>query len=218
MCRGWCEILWYDRQIRFPLGFIEWVGLMMCKCISAFSLVFLFTFSGASAQEDTSKFRVIFDENGNAILAPFDADPRKEAPSPTSPLTLEPSQRSDLVAGNKDIAFGKFEGYELTGPEGQTAVIAIPSGVSPARWVNPDFLYGLKQTGPDVLAVGLGRSAQQRAQEYLRLMAQAAYNEYCGSTVRPSEFTIEVSIGAEFVVNGTATVSAKFVSAEICPG
>ena len=193
---------------------------MIRLSIAALALFPCLVMSSVSAQENSAKFQITYDENGNPILTPFDEvdDTRKRAvpSSPDSALTLAPKQKSDLIEGNKDAGFTTFQGYQLTGPEGETAVIAIPSGVAPARWVNPDYIYELKQANPDFLAAGLGRTAQQQAQEYLRLMAKAAYDEYCGSTVRPSEFTIEVSIGADFVVNGEAKVSAKFVSSEIC--
>jgi hypothetical protein len=192
----------------------------MNKTASSIFAAFLFAPTCAISQDEPRKFTTAIDQGGNVILAPIEDGEERNRMGTAPPYNQGDSigvlPKWQHVEDPKALESSSFQPYVVTGPDGQKAVILTPQGISPGRWVNPDFTYGLVPADPEVYSAGLSDGAQKQAQEYLRAFAQAAYDEYCGGNLRPSEFTIEVSIGAEFIVNGSAKVSAKFVSAEIC--
>ena len=200
-------------------GFVKTNGIQKSLgyllLIAALSAVVFSPVSSARAEDTpTTHYEVAIDEFGNAKLTLVDQ--------------LDSSSRGDSILGNTGIeeqtgrntvensGLNQFNDYLVTGSNGQTAVIRVPAGTAPAIWTNPENTFGIAGVTSSYLETSFGNEARMKAQEYLRLMAEAAYAEYCGTSIRPSEFTIEISIGANFVVNGNAKVSAKFISSEIC--
>lgn len=76
--------------------------------------------------------------------------------------------------------------------------------------------FGLSQVPDGVVMASMLGSTRDAAQKVLRQLSEAAYAEYCGNSIRPNEFSIEVSMGAELFIKGSATLSAKFITAEMC--
>ncbi len=160
------------------------------------------------------EFVVEFDEDGNATLV----DPPL---SEQNGMMLAPTDMHDGSDGNNIVAWGEgigdFDGYKVIGPEGDQAKIMVPKGNFPAVWLSDRNTFGLEKLPESELfkATFLG-STREKARSLLREISEAAYSEYCGNDVRPSEFSIEVSMGADLVVSGSATFSAKFITADMC--
>ncbi|MBP0481222.1 hypothetical protein [Sagittula salina] len=171
----------------------------------------------------TLNFNVQFNDDGSVSLSPNETSSMATG---ETELLGEPDMRVDQGGASmhvsafdqilNSIGTGEYSDYVVTGEDGQTAVITVPSNASPANWTNPNNTFGISRVDANFRSLGISQEAQKQAQEYLRLMARAAYDEYCGTNVRPSEFTVEVTVGASFIVNGSAKVSAKFISADMC--
>ena len=148
-------------------------------------------------------------------------------------VIVKPALPNDVVStqalDTQNLVTPQFEGftpsdleghlpYLIQGRDGNESLLFVPPGQAPATWSNSNNTFGVSRVDPRILnALSLGgTSAQEKAESALREIAQAAYDQYCNTQIRPQEFTVEVEIGADFIVSGSAKISAKFVTNEIC--
>lgn len=189
--------------------------LLMCLWIVLFA-------SSAKADEALKlEFSVEFDENGNVILmGPTGAE--KEASSIEGMKSLEGNIIEDKgFSGFEDITSIKqrlteYDGYNVRDANGDVALIMVPAGQAPALWTNEKNTFGLAQVPDGVVKASMLGSTREAAQEILRQLSEAAYAEYCSNSIRPNEFSVEVTMGAELFIKGSATLSAKFITADMC--
>ena len=153
--------------------------------------------------------------------------------SQSGEVSIKPASPNDVASspelGAESLVAPQFEGftpsdleghlpYLIEGRDGDESLLFVPPGQAPAIWSNSENTFGVSRVDPRMLnafSIG-GGSAREKAEAALREIAQAAYDQYCNTQIRPQEFTVEVEIGADFIVSGSAKVSAKFITNEIC--